>query len=198
MWTEWWRGLCKCKTVGDVHSKFWISSPVQQNISSFFWVAVAVVQVVVVTHANHTLNYKYGNKSITALKDDAHSPASVYWCRTLSAFWFSLARFEKCNVNSPDSSVYLEKLLFECKIHCKTLPFKRTKTKSVKKFAGSRQKRPQSACFSNGLQQQPIWINLGQFPKAAMNTEMCGLNWMTLRLKCEDDGRSKLKKHLFR
>lgn len=116
---------------------------------------------------------------------------------TGAALWVhsgSLACFEKCNFNSPDSSVYLEKLLFECKIHCKTLPFKRTKTKILKKFAGSRQKQPQSACFSNGLQQQQIWINLGQFPKAAMNTEMCGLNWMTLRLKCEDDGTSKLKK----
>lgn len=78
----------------------------QRNISNFFWVVVAVAEVVMVTHSNHALNYKHGKKA------QLHSG--------------SLAHFEKCNFNS---SPFLKK------IHCKTLAFKSTK-KNFKKFQG--------------------------------------------------------------
>lgn len=82
---------------------------------------------------------------------------------TGAALWVhsgSLARFEKCNVNSPDSSAYLEKLLFECKIHCKTLPFKRTKTKIKKKIC-----RVPTTTTSECMLQQRLTAttNLNQF-----------------------------------
>lgn len=161
MWTAWWRGLCKCKTVGDVHSKFWISSPAQRNISSFFWVAVAVVEVVVVTHANHTPNYKYSNKSITALKDDAHSPASVYWCRTLSAFWFARS-FWKMQRKQPWQLSVFGETTFWMQNPLQNPTFQKDKNENLKKT------KTTSECM---LQQRlQIWINLGQFPKAGRHT----------------------------